>query len=250
MIPIESTRLPREVKQALLNRNEFLFPPQCLSILSDICTELNIPTSEVRGFCIDNDPIESLPDCDPLFIHGLSLHWTDGLIDLCGPPISGKTFFCHTLASRVLGNRSGVVFVDTDGSYSSDIITCKETPPLVFRVYGWEQLLWRVHLLEECVKSFQIRLVIVDSIASPFRHALSDHLGRKNQVMKCICDIFREINKRYKCLVVLVNQMTTKIPNGEVRALSDSSLIPSLGKGYQTALTSGGRFRRIAMPLQ
>ena len=242
-IPIEVAALPHDVKQALLDRDFFLFPPP-LDELKEICQCMGIDEDEAELFIKDNANTTS-PTAPPHVIEmnaNIKLSSLDGIIDLVGPPGSGKTYLCHSAVRAAIN--LPVVYIDSDGSFSSHLLDTLGVHSLssiwVYRVFTWQELVSAIHRAD----IHEPRLLIIDSIAGTLRHAFrftdEAHVERY-RVMKSVCALLRRFQKRHNAIVVVVNQMTSKIDE----ARDSAQLVPSLGETYAQALRAGGLVRSI-----
>lgn len=246
-IPIEVAALPHDVKQALLDLDFFLFPPP-LDVLKEICLCLGIDAAEAELFIQDNTNTASLT-VPPYVVEvnaNIELSSLDGIIDLVGPPCSGKTHLCHSAVKAMVD--FPVVYIDSDGSFSSHLLARLGMVSLssiwVYRVFTWHELVSAIHRAD----IHEPRLMVIDSIAGPLRHAFGstdDAHAQRYRVIKSVCALLRRFQKRHNAIVVAVNQMTSKIDE----ARDSSQLVPSLGETYAKALRAGGLVRTIHLTI-
>ncbi|XP_067113616.1 DNA repair protein RAD51 homolog 3 [Osmerus mordax] len=181
--------------------------------------------------------------------------------EVCGAPGIGKTQLCIQLAVDVqipvcFGGLGGkAVFIDTEGSFfvqrvvdlaQAAVEHCallaedmeqrealKEftvetvlSNLFVFRCHDYVELLAETYLLPDFLARHpEIRLVVIDSIALPFRQDFDDLSQRTRLLGGLALQAFRmAIN--HNVAVVLTNQMTTKIWSGQAK------LIPALGESW------------------
>ncbi|XP_075706526.1 DNA repair protein RAD51 homolog 3 isoform X5 [Rhinoderma darwinii] len=76
-----------------------------------------------------------------------------------------------------------------------------------------------------------IKLIIIDSIAFPFRHSFDD-LSLRTRLLNTLAQQLINIANQHKLAVVLTNQMTTRIGS------SESLLVPALGESWGHAATN------------
>ncbi|KAJ3416818.1 DNA repair protein rad51c [Chytridiales sp. JEL 0842] len=96
-----------------------------------------------------------------------------------------------------------------------------------YRVHDHVQLLALLNQLEDFLKDHpQIRLIILDSIAFPFRQGFKD-MALRSRLLNGIAQILRKLADTYAIAVVVTNQMTTKITRNN--AAEVSTLVPALG---------------------
>ena len=72
---------------------------------------------------------------------------------------------------------------------------------------------------------FQVKLIVVDSIAFPFRHDFED-LALRTRILNGLAQSFIKIAHDCDLAVVFMNQMTTRVKKDK---LQQSSLVPALG---------------------
>ncbi|XP_060751369.1 DNA repair protein RAD51 homolog 3 isoform X2 [Tachysurus vachellii] len=180
--------------------------------------------------------------------------------EICGVPGIGKTQLCVQLAVDVqipvcFGGLGGeAVFVDTEGGFvverlvgmaraavehctalaedqeqreALESFTVEKILSGVFltRCHDHVALLAELHLLPDFLrKRPQVRLVVIDSVAFPFRHELEDVSQRTRLLSGFSQQLTRLASAQHGPAVVLTNQMTTKILSGQSR------LVPALGE--------------------
>uniref|UniRef100_A0A0B6YUW2 DNA repair protein RAD51 homolog 3 n=1 Tax=Arion vulgaris TaxID=1028688 RepID=A0A0B6YUW2_9EUPU len=191
------------------------------------------------------------------------------ITEFCGAPGVGKTQMCMQLAVNThipecLGGLGGeVVYIDTEGSFiiermidiaeaavqHSQVIAQQEgvgstlmnnltvdkilAGTHYYRCQDHIELVAVVHLLPKLLKQHnQVRLVIVDSIACPFRQNFED-MSVRNRLLTTLAQNLIKIATQFKVAVVLTNQMTTKIMSD----IGTSHLIPALGESWGHAST-------------
>ncbi|KAK2494332.1 hypothetical protein MC885_021569 [Smutsia gigantea] len=181
--------------------------------------------------------------------------------EICGAPGVGKTQLCMQLAVDVQipecfgGVEGEAVFIDTEGSFMVDRVVdlataCiqhlqliagthmgKEHPKALedfslenilshiyyFRCRDYIELLAQVYLLPDFLSEHsKVRLVVVDSIAFPFRHDLDD-LSLRTRLLNGLAQQMICLANNHRLAVVLTNQMTTKIDRNK------ALLVPALG---------------------
>ena len=207
-IPLERTRLPISVKQELADCDELMFPPANFEILLNACRTSGLPESEALLFVSDN-AVSGHPE-----FRGV-------ILDLWGPTMCGKTYFCHALVAQYLDAGHMCVYIDCEGSFSLTRIKalCKNSdslPLLVYRVLDWTDLMPSLLSIPGACQ-----LLILDSVSFHLRH-------HKSILLSFMLDKIYELQIP---LTVLVNQTTTTLM-GETA--------PSLGKTYQNAITKVG----------
>ncbi|KAG7322715.1 hypothetical protein KOW79_014061 [Hemibagrus wyckioides] len=187
--------------------------------------------------------------------------------EICGAPGVGKTQLCVQLAVDVqipvcFGGLGGeAVFVDTEGGFvverlvgvaraavehcaalaedqeqrgALESFTVEKILSGVFlmRCHDYVELLAELHLLPDFLKKHpQVRLVVIDSMAFPFRHELEDLSQRTRLLSGFAQKLTRLASAQHGPAVVLTNQMTTKVSS------SQSRLVPALGEIWGHAAT-------------
>ncbi|XP_068602094.1 DNA repair protein RAD51 homolog 3 [Brachionichthys hirsutus] len=181
--------------------------------------------------------------------------------EICGVPGVGKTQLCLQLAVDVqvppcFGGVGGqVVFVDTEGSFllqrvidiaAAAVRHCSllveddeqrvamETFTvetilsniLLVRCYDYVELLAELYLLPDFLRARpRVRLLVIDSVASPFR-LLFDELSRRTRLLNGLAQQLVTMVTKNNISVVVTNQMTTRLRGGQ------SQLVPALGENW------------------
>ncbi|KAL0601679.1 DNA repair protein RAD51-like protein 3 [Plecturocebus cupreus] len=100
-----------------------------------------------------------------------------------------------------------------------------------FRCRDYTELLAQVYLLPDFLSEHsEVRLVIVDGIAFPFRHDLDD-LSLCTRLLNGLAQQMISLANNHRLAVILTNQMTTKIDKNQ------ALLIPALGESWGHAAT-------------
>ncbi|XP_073521465.1 DNA repair protein RAD51 homolog 3 isoform X1 [Phyllobates terribilis] len=184
--------------------------------------------------------------------------------DICGPPGIGKTQLCMQLAVDVqipecFGGVDGeTVYIDTEGSFiverlvdiaNACVLHCSLITQAhqqddqkiamqrftlsnilsnihYFCCHNYAELLAQILVLPDFIAQHsKIKLVIIDSIAFPFRHSFDD-LSLRTRLLNMVAQQLINIATQHKLAVVLTNQMTTRIGS------SESLLVPALGESW------------------
>ncbi|XP_066507469.1 DNA repair protein RAD51 homolog 3 [Hoplias malabaricus] len=186
--------------------------------------------------------------------------------EICGAPGIGKTQLCLQLAVDVqipvcfggLGRKA--VFVDTEGTFvvqrvvdmaeaavqhctllaedeeqrkALEDFTMEKILSGIFllRCHGYDELLAEAFLLPDFLLQHpEVRLVVIDSVAFPFRH-LTEDLSLRTRLLNGLALQLIQLASEHRAAVVLTNQMTTKFSKGQSR------LIPALGDSWGHAAT-------------
>ncbi|XP_072446098.1 DNA repair protein RAD51 homolog 3 [Chiloscyllium punctatum] len=100
-----------------------------------------------------------------------------------------------------------------------------------FRCHDYVELLAQAHLLADFLVAHpKVCIVVIDSIAFPFRHNLDD-LSLRTRLLNGLAQQLISMANEHNVAVVLTNQMTTRF--GQVQ----SSLVPALGESWGHAAT-------------
>ncbi|XP_029423972.1 DNA repair protein RAD51 homolog 3 isoform X6 [Nannospalax galili] len=102
-----------------------------------------------------------------------------------------------------------------------------------FRCHDYTELLAQVYLLPDFLSDHskwgalrhRVRLVIIDSIAFPFRHDLDD-LSLRTRLLNGLAQQMISLANNHRLAVILTNQMTTKIDKNQ------ALLVPALESCY------------------
>lgn len=188
------------------------------------------------------------------------------ITEVCGVPGIGKTQFCIQLAVDVQipecfgGLGAKAVFIDTEGSFFVQRVIdlahaavehcgllAEDTEQqealkeftvetvlsniFVFRCHDYMELLAETYLLPDVLAQHpEIRLVVIDGIALPFRQDFDD-LSQRTRLLNGLALHLIQMAINQNVAVVFTNQMTTKIWSGQ------SKLIPALGESWGHAAT-------------
>lgn len=105
---------------------------------------------------------------------------------------------------------------------------------IVYRCHDYVQLIAVSHLLPDILKEHkEVKLIIVDSIAFPFRHDFDD-LALRTRILNGLAQSFIKIAHDHDLAVVFMNQMTTRVKKDKHQ---QSSLVPALGESWGHACT-------------
>ncbi|KAI5614340.1 DNA repair protein RAD51-like 3 isoform X1, partial [Silurus asotus] len=186
--------------------------------------------------------------------------------EICGVPGIGKTQLCMQLAVDVqipvcFGGLGGeAMFIDTEGGFvvqrlvgvakaavehcaalveddeqrsALESFTVEKILSGIFlvRCQDHVELLAELHLLPDFLRTHpQVRLVLIDSVASPFRQDLQD-LSQRTRLLHGLAQHLTHLSAQHGAAVVLTNQMTTKVSPGHTH------LVPALGETWGHAAT-------------
>ncbi|XP_042264611.1 DNA repair protein RAD51 homolog 3 [Thunnus maccoyii] len=186
--------------------------------------------------------------------------------EICGVPGIGKTQLCLQLAVDVQvpqcfgGVEGQVVFIDTEGSFfvqravdiaaaavrhcslladdaeQRDAVTTFTVETIlsnmfVVRCHDYVELLAEIHLLPDFLSQHpRVRLLVIDSVACPFRQ-LFDDLSQRTRLLNGLAQQLIAMATNHDIAVVMTNQMTTRVQG------SQSQLVPALGDNWGHAPT-------------
>ncbi|KAI0223234.1 DNA repair RAD51-like protein 3 [Lamellibrachia satsuma] len=189
------------------------------------------------------------------------------ITEFCGAPGIGKTQICMQLAVDVqipecFGGVCGeTVYIDTEGTFIVDRIKdiamatmdhCQQMAAVeasheqqqalqtftlesilggihYFRCHDYVELIAVIHILPKfLVDHANVRLVVLDSVASPFRHHFDDY-SRRTRVLSRMAQNLNRMANVQRLAVVLTNQMTTKFTESMGQR---SHLVPALGETW------------------
>ncbi|XP_040277876.1 DNA repair protein RAD51 homolog 3 isoform X1 [Bufo bufo] len=190
--------------------------------------------------------------------------------EICGPPGVGKTQLCMQLAIDVqipecFGGVDGeTVYIDTENGFlverlvdiaNACVLHCSLITQAhqqddqkiamqrftlnnilskthYFSCQNYAELLAQIFVLSDFIAQHtKIKLVIIDSIAFPFRHSFDD-LSLRTRLLNMVAQQLINIASQHKLAVVITNQMTTRI------GPSESLLVPALGESWGHAATN------------
>eukprot|EP00002_Diphylleia_rotans_P029726 TRINITY_DN6071_c0_g1_i4.p1 TRINITY_DN6071_c0_g1~~TRINITY_DN6071_c0_g1_i4.p1 ORF type:complete len:373 (+),score=77.00 TRINITY_DN6071_c0_g1_i4:47-1165(+) len=160
--------------------------------------------------------------------------------EVVGPCGLGKTQFCFALGvvttlPVILGGRdAGVIYIDTEGSFSAERILeitrsnlermggldvheahaiCELTLDR-FSVHSCpsiQELGQRLDSLEEEIIQQNAKLIVIDSLASPTRKDFDSKSGiQRQEFLARYASLLKQLAETYKVAVVVTNQVTTR----------------------------------------
>jgi hypothetical protein len=250
-IPVERSILPVHIKQYLINKGHYIINSlSCcgddLDIMESVCMNLEIPKVEAIGFMKDNFELVYFEYLE-IVIDGMKKFFFtsfDGIVNICGPPISGKSLLCRELANAASIKYSSkyVHYIDCERSlvraYHGRLLFAKDV--LVYRPNTWYELVAVVNeiyfsIVNNSESTNAISLIIIDSISYLLRYNIIDFSGniadskkKKNQILCHLISTLSRINRETGIVIVVTNQTTTDISSGLI--------VPCLGKQYQEIL--------------
>ncbi|KAJ3222536.1 DNA repair protein rad51c [Clydaea vesicula] len=181
------------------------------------------------------------------------------LNEIFGPPGIGKTQLCIQLSLNVqlpssLGGLEGeAIYIDTEGSFTLERVEemarhiCKKLNKSLltsvekflsnihyFRIFDLNENIAIFNALDEYIKkNKKIKLIVIDSIAFHFRSSFTD-LGLRSRILNTLSQKLMKLASDFNLVIVLVNQMTTKLIKGG----NCSTLVPALGDSWGHSCTN------------
>ncbi|XP_078246625.1 DNA repair protein RAD51 homolog 2 isoform X3 [Pogona vitticeps] len=159
------------------------------------------------------------------------------LTEITGPPGCGKTQFCimmsllATLPTSMGGLDGAVVYIDTESAFSAERLieiaqhrfphyfASEENLVLMpnrihlYRELSCDSVLKRIESLEEEIISKNVKLVVIDSIASVVRKEfdvkLQGNLKERSNLLTKEASILKFLAEEFSIPVILTNQITT-----------------------------------------
>jgi len=197
VVPIEDVWLPRCIKQELLNRHCYLFPPDDLTIFHSACEKHGLPPAEAYKL---------IEDCTK----PIGIRYIGQALTSC--PLDRASQYCHkSCVDFLIDNpHNSAVYIDSEGSFSPVLLTRFGATEVmldrisVLRIMTVEELLSACHI---SVFNKKDALVVVDSISSIIRHS------NPELIRKTLRSLSRILAGR-RCIVV--NQTTTDMESGEL----------------------------------
>ncbi|XP_055350501.1 DNA repair protein RAD51 homolog 3-like isoform X2 [Paramacrobiotus metropolitanus] len=179
------------------------------------------------------------------------------ITEFSGVPGVGKTQLCLQLCVNVQtpenlqGIHGEAVFIDTEGGFylerikdiaegmigqlsehtdgrlKLDVDTILKRIFYV-RCHDFAEVVASVHQIEQMLneEETRIKLIIIDSIAAPFRYAF-ENIALRSRILNGLMQTLVHIAVEKSVAVVVSNQMTTRINPGE-----EGQLIPALGTSW------------------
>jgi len=187
--------------------------------------------------------------------------FTGEITEVSGEFASGKTQLCFQLSINVQlppeqgGLEGGVYYIDTEGTFSSTrIVQMAQSNGLdpkkflsniaVTRTYNSDHLTFLIMNVEQIIKERNIKLFIIDSIASHFRaeYVGEDKLVSRQQAIMRLAETMKQLLERFDLAIVVTNQVIATMDD----SLFDKSPHPALGfawahRPHQRILLRKGR---------
>ncbi|MCK5158627.1 MAG: DNA repair and recombination protein RadA [Candidatus Heimdallarchaeota archaeon] len=187
--------------------------------------------------------------------------FTGEITEVSGEFASGKTQLCFQLCISVQlpleqgGLEGGVYYIDTEGTFSSTrIVQMAQSNGLdlkkllsniaVTRTYNSDHLTFLISNVEQIIKERNIKLFIIDSIASHFRaeYVGDDRLVSRQQAIMRLAETMKQLLEKFEIAIVVTNQVIATMDD----SLFDKSPHPALGfawahRPHQRILLRKGR---------
>ena len=187
--------------------------------------------------------------------------FTGEITEISGEFATGKTQICFQLCINVQlspeqgGLEGGVYYIDTEGTFSSTrIVQMAQSNGLdpkkflsniaVTRTYNSDHLTFLIMNVEQIIKERNIKLFIIDSIASHFRaeYVGEDRLVSRQQAIMRLAETMKQLVEKYDIAIVVTNQVIATMDE----SLFDKSPHPALGfawahRPHQRILLRKGR---------
>lgn len=182
------------------------------------------------------------------------------ITEITGPPGCGKTQFCMMLTSLTIidalsdQDANSVIYIDTENAFTakrlSEITRCHlhkkkdgtDVSEIVKNVAvyfesSFKSLIVRLEKLEETIIERNVKLIIVDSIASLARKEFGGHdliTDRNNLLMK-EATLLKYYAETFNIAVLVTNQVTTNVSSEFAK---ESSLVAALGNTWAHAVNT------------
>ncbi|XP_061467093.1 DNA repair protein RAD51 homolog 2 isoform X3 [Rhineura floridana] len=181
----------------------------------------------------------TLEDLDKILHGGVAC---SSLTEITGPSGCGKTQFCimmsllATLPTSMGGLDGAVIYIDTESAFSAERLleiaqhrfpdyfaTEEKLISMPCRIHLYRELtcdsvLKRIESLEEEIISANVKLVVVDSVASVVRKEfdakLQGNLKERSNLLSREASILKYLAEEFSIPVILTNQITTWLSDG------------------------------------
>ncbi len=187
--------------------------------------------------------------------------YTGEITEISGEFATGKTQICFQLSVNVqLPNIQGgldgsVYYIDTEGTFSStrvaQIASERGFDPTKFleniavtRTFNSDHLMFLIMNVEKIIRQRNVKLLIIDSIASHFRaeYIGDNKLVKRQQVVMSLAETLKKLLDQFELAIVVTNQVIATFDE----SLFDKSPHPALGfawahRPHQRLLLRKGR---------
>ncbi|NHK31010.1 MAG: DNA repair and recombination protein RadA [Asgard group archaeon] len=170
--------------------------------------------------------------------------YTGEITEISGEFATGKTQICFHLSVNVQlpfdkgGLEGTVYYIDTEGTFSStriaQIATNNGLDPKDFlkniavtRTYNSDHLMFLIMNAEKIITQRNVKLFIIDSIASHFRaeYTGGEKLVPRQQAVMKLAETLKQLLEKYDLAIVVTNQVIATIDEN----IFDKSPHPALG---------------------
>ncbi|MHA1185652.1 MAG: DNA repair and recombination protein RadA [Candidatus Heimdallarchaeota archaeon] len=244
---IESVSIKHEIAQLIIDEAKTLVEHQPVSAI-------DLLEKEEKRQVITT----SSTQLDDLLGDGI---YTGEITEISGEFASGKTQICFQLSvnvqlSKEMGGIEGTVYyIDTEGTFSSTRIAQIANERdlnakailkniAVTRTYNSDHLMFLIQNSEELIVKRNVKLFIIDSIASHFRaeYIGDESLVKRQQVVMRLAETLKTLVDKYDIAVVVTNQVIATMDE----SMFDKSPHPALGfawahRPHQRLLLRKGR---------
>ncbi len=187
--------------------------------------------------------------------------YTGEITEISGEFATGKTQICFQLSVNVQlpaiqgGLDGSVYYIDTEGTFSStrvaQIASERGFEPKKFleniavtRTYNSDHLMFLIKNVEKIIRQRNVKLLIIDSIASHFRaeYIGDNKLVKRQQVVMSLAETLKKLLDKFEIAIVVTNQVIATFDE----SLFDKSPHPALGfawahRPHQRLLLRKGR---------
>ncbi|XP_039182788.1 DNA repair protein RAD51 homolog 2 isoform X2 [Crotalus tigris] len=181
----------------------------------------------------------TLEDLDKILHGGIAC---DSLTEITGPSGCGKTQLCimmsllATLPTNMGGLDGAVIYIDTESAFTAERLVeiaqhrfphyfateekliAMTNKVLVYQELTCDSVLKRIKSLEEEIISKNVKLIIVDSVASVIRKEFDTkrqgNLKERSNLLSKEASILKYLAEEFSIPVILTNQITTWLSDG------------------------------------
>jgi RAD51-like protein 2 len=108
----------------------------------------------------------------------------------------------------------------------------------VIRVHDQTEFLAILHQLQSFLAAnSRIKLIVIDSIAFPFRQALQDTITR-TRILAGISQNLNTLAHKHSCAVVVMNHVTTRFDSSTPGTRQKAKIVPALGEQWSHCITN------------
>ncbi len=155
---------------------------------------------------------------------------TGHFYEFAGPPASGKTQICYATSLSCYGQTNGdlpgnsVLWIDTEHSLlpkkiSTDIKKQRQNQEHIFNWIAVHTLPEFIQALLEmlrfCQSENNLRLIIIDSLISPFNNYYQNDYPARSQALREILGFLKNVSRQFSCAIIITNQVRGPITEAE-----------------------------------